>query len=237
MDSMLSMFMCNNIVDMHDIHNDIDDIHNDIHDIDDNINDDIEDEGSDTDHNYEYPRPENMLYRFDQSTNMLDCLSERDHVMAAVQYYMSRQCLNDLYRRLPTKTRSYIDIINTHCGKINNDYASDMNIMYDMASTESFTVYDINNEVNTLLINNNGLGIRLATISFITILGRRCMNPVETMKMFTLLSHTICDDCFVDYIKDIARCGNITNNYTSLKLIGITVFMFVTYKTLKYIMG
>ncbi|SNB48796.1 CPXV048 protein [Cowpox virus] len=275
--SMLPMFMCNNIVDyvedIHDIDQDIQDIHDidqdihdihdihdidqDIHDIDQDIHDidqdidndidqdidnDIHDEVSDNDdHNYVYPLPENMVYRFDKSTNILDYLStERDHVMMAVQYYMSKQRLDDLYRQLPTKTRSYIDIINMYCDKVNNDYNRDMNIMYDMASTESFTVYDINNEVNTILMDNKGLGVRLATISFITELGRRCMNPVETIKMFTLLSHTICDDCFVDYITDISPPDNTIPNTSTreyLKLIGITAIMFATYKTLKYMIG
>lgn len=165
---MLSMFMCNNIVDYVD-------------DIDNGIVQDIEDEASNNvDHDYVYPLPENMVYRFDKSTNILDYLStERDHVMMAVRYYMSKQRLDDLYRQLPTKTRSYIDIINIYCDKVSNDYNRDMNIMYDMASTKSFTVYDINNEVNTILMDNKGLGVRLATISFITELGRRCMNPVK----------------------------------------------------------
>ncbi|QED21201.1 mitochondrial-associated caspase-9 inhibitor [Borealpox virus] len=235
MDSMLSMFMCNDIVDY------VDNVDNDIHDIED-IQHDIEDECSDTDHNYEYPLPENMVYRFDKSTNMLDLSMDQDHVIMAVQYYMRKQCLNDLYRRLPTKTRSYIDIIDMYCNKINNDYASDMNIMYDMASTDSFTVYDINNEVNTLLINNKDLGIRLATISFITTLGRRCMNPVETMQMFALLSHTICDDCFVEHITKIARQFNNAKTNTTIvyeyaKVMGITVLMFAAYKTLRYMIG
>ncbi|ADZ24049.1 hypothetical protein CPXV_AUS1999_867_045 [Cowpox virus] len=238
--SMLSMFMCNNIVDYVD-----DDIHNihDIDGIDNGIVHDIEDEASNNDdHDYVYPLPENMVYRFDKSTNILDYLStERDHVMMAVQYYMSKQRLDDLYRQLPTKTRSYIDIINIYCDKVSNDYNRDMNIMYDMASTESFTVYDINNEVNTILMDNKGLGVRLATISFITELGRRCMNPVETIKMFTLLSHTICDDYFVDYITDIStpRDNTIHNSSTReyLKLMGIAVIMFATYKTLKYMIG
>ncbi|SNB66757.1 CPXV048 protein [Cowpox virus] len=248
--SMLPMFMYNNIVDyvddiddIDDIVHDIDDIDNGIvHDIDNGIVQDIEDEASNNDdHNYVYPLPENMVYRFDKSTNILDYLStERDHVMMAVQYYMSKQRLDDLYRQLPTKTRSYIDIINMYCDKVNNDYNRDMNIMYDMASTESFTVYDINNEVNTILMDNKGLGVRLATISFITELGRRCMNPVETIKMFTLLSHTICDDCFVDYITDISPPNNTIPNTSTreyLKLIGITAIMFATYKTLKYMIG
>ncbi|SPN67833.1 CPXV048 protein [Cowpox virus] len=152
--SMLSMFMYNNIVDDVDY---VDDIDNGIvQDIDNGIVQDIEDEASNNDdHNYVYPLPENMVYRFDKSTNILDYLStERDHVMMAVQYYMSKQRLDDLYRQLPTKTRSYIDIINMYCNKVNNDYNRDMNIMYDMASTESFTVYDINNEVNTILMDN-----------------------------------------------------------------------------------
>ncbi|AXN75268.1 caspase-9 inhibitor [Akhmeta virus] len=239
--SMLSMFMCNNIVDYVE---DIQDIDQDIQDIDQDIDQDIQDihdEVSDNDdHNYVYPLPENMVYRFDKSTNILDYLStERDHVMMAVQYYMSKQRLNDLYKQLPTKTRSYVDIINTYCDKVNNDYNRDMNIMYDMASTESFTVYDINNEVNTILINNKGLGVRLATISFITELGRRCMNPVETIKMFTLLSHTICDDYFVDYITYISapRDNAIHSTREYLKIIGIAGIMFVTYKTLKYMIG
>nr|CAB5513998.1 CPXV048 protein [Cowpox virus] len=242
---MLSMFMCNNIVDYAD--DDIHDIHDidGIHDIDNGIVHDIEDEASNNDdHDYVYPLPENMVYRFDKSTNILDYLStERDHVMMAVQYYMSKQRLDDLYRQLPTKTKSYIDIINMYCNKVNNDYNSDMNIMYDMASTESFTVYDINNEVNTILIDNKGLGVRLATISFITELGRRCMNPVETIKMFTILSHTICDDYFVDYITDISTLRNNTITIPNigtreyLKLMGITVIMFATYKTLKYMIG
>ncbi|AGY97550.1 CPXV048 protein [Cowpox virus] len=252
--SMLPMFMCNNIVDyvedihdidqdIHDIDQDIHDIDQDIHDIDQDIDNDIHDEASNNDdHDYVYPLPENMVYRFDKSTNILDYLStERDHVMMAVQYYMSKQRLDDLYRQLPTKTRSYIDIINMYCNKVSNDYNRDMNIMYDMASTESFTVYDINNEVNTILMDNKGLGVRLATISFITELGRRCMNPVETIKMFTLLSHTICDDYFVDYITDIStpRDNATTNSSTReyLKLMGITAIMFATYKTLKYMIG
>ncbi|ALF05285.1 truncated putative Bcl-2 protein [Vaccinia virus] len=63
---MLSMFMCNNIVDYVD-----------------DIVQDIEDEASNNvDHDYVYPLPENMVYRFDKSTNILDYLStERDHVM------------------------------------------------------------------------------------------------------------------------------------------------------------
>ncbi|UYP36540.1 Caspase-9 inhibitor [Monkeypox virus] len=219
---MLSMFMYNNIIDYVHVH-------------------DIEDEASDNDdRDYVYPLPENMVYRFDKSTNILDYLStERDHVMMAVQYYMSKQRLDDLYRQLPTKTRSYVDIINTYCDKVNNDYNSDMNIMCDMASTESFTVYDINNEVNTILMNNKGLGVRLATISFITELGRRCMNPVETIKMFTLLSHTICDDYFVDYITYISalRDNAIHSTREYLKIMGIAVIMFATYKTLKYMIG
>ncbi|ADZ29375.1 hypothetical protein CPXV_FRA2001_NANCY_045 [Cowpox virus] len=257
--SMFSMFMYNNIVDyvdddvdngiVQDIDNGIDngivpDIDNGIvQGIDNGIVPDIEDEASDNDddHNYVYPLPENMVYRFDKSTNILDYLStERDHVMMAVQYYMSKQRLDDLYRQLPTKTRSYIDIINMYCDKVNNDYNRDMNIMYDMASTESFTVYDINNEVNTILMDNKGLGVRLATISFITELGRRCMNPVETIKMFTLLSHTICDDCFVDYITDISPPDNTIPNTSTreyLKLMGIAAIMFATYKTLKYMIG
>ncbi|SNB51345.1 CPXV048 protein [Cowpox virus] len=256
--SMLPMFMCNNIVDyvedihdidqdIHDIDQDIHDIDQDIHDIDQDIHDidqdihDIHDEVSDNDdHNYVYPLPENMVYRFDKSTNILDYLStERDHVMMAVQYYMSKQRLDDLYRQLPTKTRSYIDIINIYCDKVSNDYNRDMNIMYDMASTESFTVYDINNEVNTMLMDNKGLGVRLATISFITELGRRCMNPVETIKMFTLLSHTICDDYFVDYITYISapRDNAIHSTREYLKIIGIAGIMFATYKTLKYMIG
>ncbi|UPV00288.1 caspase-9 (apoptosis) inhibitor (mitochondrial- associated) (Cop-F1L) [Cowpox virus] len=237
--NMLSMFMYNNIVDYVD-----DDIH-DIDGIDNGIVHDIEDEASNNDdHNYVYPLPENMVYRFDKSTNILDYLStERDHVMMAVQYYMSKQRLDDLYRQLPTKTKSYIDIINMYCNKVSNDYNSDMNIMYDMASTESFTVYDINNEVNTILMDNKGLGVRLATISFITELGRRCMNPVETIKMFTLLSHTICDDYFVDYITDISTLRDNTITIPNigtreyLKLMGITAIMFATYKTLKYMIG
>ncbi|AUO16185.1 caspase 9 inhibitor [Ectromelia virus] len=212
-----------------------------VQDIDNGIVQDIEDKASDNDdHNYVYPLPENMVYRFDKSTNILDYLStERDHVMMAVQYYMGKQRLDDLYRQLPTKTRSYIDIINMYCDKVNNDYSRDINIMCDdiAASTESFTVYDINNKVNTILMDNKGLGVRLITISFITKLGRRCMNPVETIKMFTLLSHTICDDYFVDYITDIfstPRDNATTSTREYLKLMGIAVIMFATYKTLKY---
>ncbi|AUL80433.1 hypothetical protein [Vaccinia virus] len=226
---MLSIFMGNNIVYYVD-------------DTDNGIVQDIEDEASNNvDHDYVYPLPENMVYRFDKSTNILDYLSmERDHVMMAVRYYMSQQRFDDLYRQLPAKTSSYIDIINIYCKKVSNDYNRDMNIMYDMASTKSFTVYDKNNEVNTILRDNKGLGVRLATISFITELGRRCMNHVETIKMFTLLSHTIYDDYFVDYITDISPPDNTIPNTSTreyLKLIGFRAIMFAPYKTLKYMIG
>ncbi|AOP31516.1 caspase-9 inhibitor [Skunkpox virus] len=186
--------------------------------------------------NYEFQRLENVcLFESDDLSEYLS--TERDHVMMAVQYYMYKQRIDYLYRDLPAKTKKYIDVINMYCNKVKNDYASEMNIMNDIVSTKSFTIYDINNEINSILISNKGLGIRLATISFVSSLSRRCINRLETVKMFTLLSHTICDDYFIDYITDIVK-RNTANKYTytSLKLIGITVFMFATYKTLKYIM-
>ncbi|AOP31727.1 caspase-9 inhibitor [Volepox virus] len=198
-----------------------------------------EDDGNNDNEYNEYQRLENV-YLFDDSVDLGDYLStEKDHVMMAVQYYLYKQRIDHLYRDLPTKTKKYIDIINTYCDKVNNDYIGEMDTMTNIVATRSFTVYDINNEINSILIRNNGLGIRIATISFISSLGRRCINNLETIKMFTLLSHTICDDYFVDYITDIVKCNNASNNhtYSSLKLVGITVFMFVTYKTLKYIMS